>query len=102
MPHFAVTYAYADRSDDLDIHRPAHRAFLSDLQTRGDLVVCGPYVDHDADGPGALLIVVASDAAAAGRLLDDDPFALTGLITRRMVREWNPVIGTLAPPATGG
>lgn len=100
MPHFAVTYAYADRSDDLDTHRPAHRAFLSDLHARGDLVVSGPYRGRDGGVPGALLIVVAADFATAGRLLDDDPFALMGLIATRSVNEWNPVIGTLAPPAT--
>ena len=100
MPHFAITYEYDDRPAEMDSRRPAHRAFLSDLQQRGDLIVCGPLVSPEGDPTGGLLIVVAADAAAAGRLVDDDPYAHAGLITQRTVREWNPIIGTLAPPAS--
>lgn len=71
MPHFAVTYTYADRPADLDTHRRAHRAFLGDLHRRGEVVVSGPYLGPPGE-PGALLIVIATDAAAAGWLLDDD------------------------------
>ncbi len=97
MSTFAVEYTYdADRSAESDRIRPEHRAFLRELLDQGRLLASGPWV---GEAPGALLLIVAEDAAAAEALLDADPFHRAGLITRRSIRGWNPVIGPFAADA---
>ena len=97
MSTFAVEYTYdADRSEEADQVRPEHRAFLRDLLDQGRLLASGPWVGA---APGALLLVVADDTAAVESLLDADPFHREGLITRRTVRRWNPVIGPFTADA---
>lgn len=97
MSTFAVEYSYdPDRSTDMERIRPGHRAFLRSLLEEGRLLASGPWV---GEGPGALLLIVAEDAADVERLLDADPFRQSGIITGRTVRGWNPVIGPFAPDA---
>jgi len=93
MTTYAVTYVYDDRAGDRDTHRPAHRAFLSGLPAAGVLRASGPVSDGDMQG--ALLVVDAPDAEAAGTILDSDPFALEGLVAARAVAEWTVVIGSV-------
>lgn len=94
MSTFAVEYSYDPaRTEDSDRIRPEHRAFLRDLLEEGRLLASGPWVGEQ---PGALLLIVAEDAAAAETLLDTDPFHRAGLIIRRRIRRWNPVIGPFA------
>lgn len=104
MSVFAVQYTYDQRTDERDRVRPAHRAFLADLLERGTLLASGPWVGPtdgvDAEPDGALLLVRADDAAAAARVLDDDPFAVAGLVAERRVRAWDPVFGPWAATAS--
>lgn len=114
MPVFAVQYAYVDRPEALDEVRPRHRAYLADLLAQGTLLASGPYRSGqgmswsdgggqdgggldggglDGGGPGALLLVRAESAQAAAELLEADPFNVAGLIERRGVRGWVPVMG---------
>lgn len=105
MSTFAVEYAYADRPSDLAAVRPEHRGFLRRLLEEGALLASGPrsgqVVEQEqgsaaverTEAAGALLLLRASDAEAALRLLDDDPFMIAGLVVRRAVRAWDPVIG---------
>ena len=87
MPTFAIHYDYAPDSDAArDEYRPAHREFLAALGERGLILLRGPYA---ADGPaGALLIGRADSAAELETALDDDPFNVQQLISRRSIREW--------------
>ncbi|QAY64730.1 hypothetical protein ET495_03825 [Xylanimonas allomyrinae] len=96
MAVFAVTYVYSPDAERLDALRPEHRAFLRALHDAGRVVVSGPLVPDDGAPAGALIVVDADDAAAAAALLDADPFRHAGLVTERTVREWVPVIGSLA------
>ncbi|MDO5662032.1 MAG: YciI family protein [Brachybacterium sp.] len=92
MPTFAVTYVYTDDPARRDQHRPRHREYLRGLHERGALHLSGPL----ADGPaGALLVMEAGDPEQVAELLDEDPFALEGLITERSIRPWDIVIGEL-------
>lgn len=92
MSYFAVHYSYAPAPDELDALRPEHRRFLNSL-TDGPLVASGPYVD--AAAPSALLILRAESAGAVEEILNEDPFWVAGLISERLVNQWNPVIGIL-------
>jgi uncharacterized protein YciI len=92
---FAVEYTYdITRTAEMDEIRPDHRAYLHDLLEEGTLLASGPWLDSAT--PGALLLVMADDADAARRILDQDPFQRAKFITHRTVRAWNPVIGPFA------
>jgi uncharacterized protein YciI len=53
----------------------------------------GPY----GSGPaGALLLVRAESPDAVEAVLDEDPFATSGLIADRTMRPWTPVFGPWA------
>ncbi|MEP7763138.1 YciI family protein [Sanguibacter sp. 25GB23B1] len=93
MTTFAVTYVYDDRADVRDVHRPAHRAFLTGLHAAGVLRASGPVSDDGMQG--ALLVLDAPSAEAAGAILDSDPFATEGLVAARAVAEWTVVIGAV-------
>lgn len=93
MTTFAVTYVYDDRAEARDTHRPAHRAFLSGLLAAGVLRASGPVSDGEMQG--ALLVIDAPSAEAAGTILDSDPFATEGLVAARAVAEWSVVLGSV-------
>ncbi len=89
MQHFVVTYEYSQDTEKRNALRAGHRAFLAD---QAQLLLSGP-----TDDDGAVLIVRAADAAEVGALLDQDPFALEGIIAARTIRGWDPVLGSLLP-----
>ncbi len=99
MTIYAVQYAYSDDTDARDVHRPAHREFLSGLAEEGVLLASGPYA---GDGPdGALLLVRVGEGAEALELLREDPFQQQGLVEQVDVREWTPVLGSALEALTG-
>ncbi|KHL00834.1 YciI family protein [Sinomonas humi] len=93
MTVFAVEYRYdastASRRDEV---RPDHRGWLADIADKGQLLASGPY----EDGSGALLLMKADDAEALQSLLEQDPFAVEGLLAGSSTIAWNPVTGPLA------
>lgn len=91
MSIFAVTYAYDDRSELQDEVRPLHRAFLAGLYAAGILLASGPVSGDGARG--ALLIVRATDQAAALDLLRNDPFYEAGILLERAAVAWTVVNG---------
>ncbi|MFC4374698.1 YciI family protein [Nocardia halotolerans] len=93
MPIFAVHYTYSEATAaDRTTHRPEHREWLNALVAAGTVLTSGPY----PDGSGALLLFRAEDAPALSALLEQDPFALLGLIDAVRVVEWLPVLGAFA------
>lgn len=91
MALFAVIYQYREGSDEArSASRPAHVEFLSRLHQSERLVVSGPTGDEQT--AGALLVFRGESAEEVGALLDQDPFALAGLVSREM-REWRPFFG---------
>jgi uncharacterized protein YciI len=86
MPIFAVTYEYkADSDPQRDEVRAVHREWLRDQAT---LLLSGP-----TDDRGAVLFFEGDSASAVGELLDQDPFAIAGVIEKRHVAGWTPVSG---------
>ena len=95
MALFATTYRYAaDSSTARDATRPAHRAYLGELTERGQLALSGPFVGGE---DGALLVFEAPTEDGARALVADDPFVVEGLVAEVTVREWQTVMGRLAP-----
>ncbi len=90
MNFYAITYTYSPfTSDARDQVRPKHVEFLRRRFENGELRVSGP-VDS---GTGALLVIGAESEQAAKTLMDQDPFALEGLITEREIRRWDVFFG---------
>ncbi|GAA1388841.1 YciI family protein [Luteococcus peritonei] len=94
MAYYAVIYTYADDAVAMDENRPAHRAYLSELAARDQLVASGPML---GTSPATALILLRAESEEQVRaLLAGDPFQQLGLVARTDVAEWNPVIGVLA------
>ncbi|GAA3756604.1 hypothetical protein GCM10022240_06800 [Microbacterium kribbense] len=87
MPTFAVTYYYADNSEQRrNQHRPDHVAFLHGLHDEGILYMSGAMA---TEPPRALLVLEADDQSALEARLDQDPFFVNGLVGRRDVSVWS-------------
>lgn len=89
MPTYAVTYVYNASDEHLAEIRPIHREWLKERLAEGTLLASGPIVDSAT----ALLIWKADSAKALAELLDNDPFDIAGVISERVIQEWNPVFG---------
>ena len=89
MAIFAVSYRYSDDVAARDTHRPEHREFLAQCE---GLLLSGPL----SDPAGALLLVAADSAEQVEQRLDGDPFRREGVIVERVVRSYDPVLGSLA------
>ena len=91
MALHAVIYRYSTDTAALDEHRPEHKDYLCSLFEQGRIVVSGPLAE--GGGPGALLILDATDPDEVEALLDQDPFHALDLIVEREIRRWNPAFG---------
>lgn len=86
MATWTIEYAYDDRADERDRHRPAHREYLNGLLADGALLTYGRYDDDGA--PGALLVAVGDDVGAVEALIAGDPFVTAGLVPEQRIRRW--------------
>lgn len=92
MPTFLVEYTFSpSTASTRDETRPTHRAWLSDLLDKGDLLASGPYTN----GLGALLIFRAADRDAVQAILAGDPYVPVAAIDATTVTEWTPVFGPI-------
>lgn len=89
MAIFAVTYKYVDDPDLINQIRPSHRIWLKDLLDQNVLLVSGPMVNRAA----SLLVFRSESAEDLSALLDQDPLEVAGVITERIIEEWNTVFG---------
>lgn len=89
MGIFAVTYQYEAPADQLAEIRPIHRQWLTEQLAAGSLLASGPMVNT----PGALLIWRSESLEDLAKLLDNDPFDISGCIGERAITEWNPIFG---------
>lgn len=94
---YAVQYTYvAGLGDERDVHRAAHRDFLTGLGPA--MVAAGAYVDQ----PSAALLLVRADTEEAVRdALEADPFNRNGLIESTTVHEWTCAVGEQAAVIRG-
>jgi uncharacterized protein YciI len=77
--------------------RPAHVAFLTELNATGVLKFAGPFLDGDGKPYGSLVTIEAADLDAATKIFAADPYAQAGLFATSDVRAWN---WTFNNPAT--
>ncbi len=93
---FAAVIEYISDAAKVSEHRPAHRAYLTELIETNRLVVAGPFLDDY----GALIVYEAADAAGAEELLKGDPFHGAGIFLKWTMRPWKTVFGNpgLLPP----
>ncbi|MCX6485504.1 MAG: YciI family protein [Rhodoluna sp.] len=89
MAIFAVTYNYVDDPELVNQIRPPHRVWLQELLDQGVLLVSGPMVNRAA----SLLVFRSDSAEDLSALLDQDPLEVAGVISERMIEEWNTVFG---------
>ncbi len=82
-----------DKPGEIDLRtetRATHRAFLDASEA---VVEAGPLLDAAGEMCGSLIVIEATDQAAAEAWAAKDPYALAGLFARTQVRSWNRVIG---------
>ncbi|MFT4044233.1 MAG: YciI family protein [Gordonia sp. (in: high G+C Gram-positive bacteria)] len=90
MAFFAIHYTYTPATASLrDQYRPAHRAWLGEHFTAGNVLLSGAY----PDGSGALIVVRAADLDAATAFIGNDPFLTNDAVDGVRVVEWNQVYG---------
>ncbi|MBS3649970.1 hypothetical protein KEU06_15255 [Pseudaminobacter sp. 19-2017] len=81
-----------DKPDHLQVrldNRPAHVAYLNELNAAGTLKFAGPFLDDAGKPCGSLVAVEAADIAAAKSLAENDPYAKAGLFEQVDIRPWN-------------
>ncbi len=93
---YAAVIEYVQDVEKVSAHRPAHRAYLTSLQEKGQLVAAGPFLDDF----GALIVYEAESPDGAEALIQADPFHAAGIFVRWTVRPWKMVFANtgLMPP----
>lgn len=81
---YAASIEYLQDAAVVEQHRPAHRAYLTNLLQDGKLFASGPY----EDGSGALIVYEADSPDAAEALLKADPFHVAGVFLTWTLRPW--------------
>ena len=84
---FAAVIEYIQDKAKVEAARPAHRAYLTGLVEKNQLVAAGPF----EDGYGALIVYEADSVEAVEALMKADPFHAAGVFVRWTVRPWNMV-----------
>jgi uncharacterized protein YciI len=83
-----VTLSYRVPLAEVDVHTPAHRAYLKTLFDAKKLIASGPFVPREG---GALLLRVESEDEVKA-IIAADPFSVNG-IADYLVRVWSPTFG---------
>lgn len=85
-----------DKPDSRTLRAETRQAHLGHLAGGGEVQVKlgGPVLDEGDEGPaGSMLIVEATDIAAARAFAAADPYAQAGLFAQVEVRPWRLVVG---------
>ncbi|HVW57898.1 MAG TPA: YciI-like protein [Rhizobiaceae bacterium] len=81
-----------DKPDHLQLRqetRPAHLAYLNDLNAKGLLKFAGPFLGNDGNSNGSLVVIEAENRAKAREIAAGDPYAKAGLFADVEIRAWN-------------
>ncbi|WP_166789369.1 YciI family protein [Cryobacterium sp. TMS1-20-1] len=98
MRVFAVRYGYDRRNEGARCAAlPGHRSWLQGLLDDELLIGAGIF----PDGTGAMLLLLAEDEPSVRRCMDQDPYALEGLIVDVQVTHWAPSWGPVSALAAG-
>ncbi len=78
--------------------RPEHLERIKKLQDAGRLIIAGPHPGIDSEDPGpagfsgSLIVAEFDSLEAAQEWADQDPYALTGVFTRVVVKPFKKVL----------
>ena len=61
---------------------PRHKSLVDEFIARGEVIGIGPFADRGN-------MAIFRTRAAAQAFIDQDPFALEGLVKSYTIREWN-------------
>jgi uncharacterized protein len=78
-----------DKPNSLELRvkvRPEHVAFLEKLGS--DMKAAGPFVDDEGKPTGSLVIINATNFAAAEAIAATDPYAVAGLFASVDIKPW--------------
>lgn len=89
MSIFAVTYTYGAPEEQLATLRTQHRDYLANLP---ELLISGPA----SDSREAVLVFRADSREQVEALVAADPFVAAGFVGEHVVRDWKPILGSLA------
>ncbi|MFN7709544.1 MAG: YciI family protein [Holosporales bacterium] len=97
MHYFLVTLTYKASLEEIEHHRPAHRAFLDHLVSEGTLLLSGPQNPLN----GGILIVRGTGRENLEVILSQDPFALHQLADYDFIEftptKWTPHLDEVMP-----
>ena len=91
---FAGIIEYGDDRDDFAAHQAARRTYLRTFLADGQVSAAGPF----AEDVGALWVLDADTADAAGEIVQGDPLVAAGVITSWKI---NPLADWSAREAKG-
>ena len=95
MPWFIKTETFIVAPVEARSHLAAHRAWVEQLRQQGVRISSGYLVDGDGrPGGGGLLLLEASDHAAAEALIRQDPMLISGSVDWRQ-QQWIAAVGDL-------
>ncbi|MDY3126767.1 MAG: YciI family protein [Corynebacterium sp.] len=94
MKYFAFIYKYNPQDPRIAEVRPAHREFIAKLADENRILGSGPFTDSEGGALIVLQLPTDSEVDKAIAIMDEDPFFSNNLVSRRDVREWNPVINS--------
>ncbi|MDK1490840.1 YciI-like protein [Sinorhizobium sp. 7-81] len=69
--------------------RPAHVAYLNDLNAKGILKIAGPFLGEDGKPTGSLVIVQTETREEAKAIAEADPYAKAGLFSNVEIKAYN-------------
>jgi len=71
-------------------NRAAHLDYVAET---GVVELAGPFLDHDGQMCGSLIVLEVPDMAAAEDWAANDPYAKAGLFEEVILRAWKKVVG---------
>ncbi len=92
MSFYLVTMTHPD-GDGWGRHLAAHVGFLNRLIDAGQIRVSGPI--NGLGKRAGFIIMTVANIEEARELIEQDPFALEGLIDELTIVEWTPMFGSL-------
>jgi uncharacterized protein len=93
---YAAIHTYNNVPDLIATNRPSHRAYITTLLDKNQLVVAGPFTDDS----GALIVYEADTVEAVEAMIKADPFFACGVFKSWVIKPWKTIFGNpaLLPP----
>lgn len=79
---FVVLLSYLKPLEEVDIHLPAHRAFLQKHYNSSHFIVSGPQIPRE----GGLILMRAQNREEAMQIMNEDPFTQNGVSSFQIIQ----------------